>query len=423
MEAETVLAPDIISNLPLNVVECILMCLPLRDAVRTSILSQKWRYKWVSIPELVFDDTCVPNSSGSLAVIRNKFVNFVDRVLLLHRGPIQKFKLSVSYLQSIPDIDQWLLYLSWREVKELSIELEEKEWLKVPSCLFSCQHLTHLELFRCEVRPPPTFKGFSSLKSLSLQQSFFEGGVIENLLPSCPHLESFSLAYFDTLSLTIRAPNLKYLRLEGEFKDLCLENTPLLATVSIALYMTEEISEHLEQTTICNMINALGSVPLLERLVAESYFVKHLSVNKVPRRLPIKYERLKTLELYQVGFEDVNEISVAICLIVNSPNLEELLFSASSDSEACMGPDMDYWETQHPLDCSFKRLQNVNMTDISGVADELEFIKFLLAKSPVLKTMSIKPSIYVVDGGWEMLIEMLRFPRASVQAGIIYHQD
>lgn len=416
------LDPDIISNLPLNVLEHILMCLPIRDAVRTGILSSKWRYKWVSIPELVFDDSCVPTSS-SVTARKSKFVTFVDRVLLLHKGPIQKFKLSVSYFSSCPDIDQWILHLSWTDVKELSLELEDKEWFKVPSRLFFCQNLTHLELFRCEMHPPSNFKGFNNLRNLSLQQSYFENGVIESLLSNCPHLESFTLTYFDTLSLNISAPKLKYLRLEGEFYDLCLENTPLLTTMSIALYMTEEISDHLEQTSACNMIRALGNVPDLERLVAESYFIKYLSVKNVPSSLPMNYNSLKKLELYQVGFEDVNEISVAICLIVNSPNLEELLFSASSDNEACVGPDIDYWESQHPLDCSFRRLETVNMSDISGVPDELEFVKFLLAKSPVLKTLSIRPSIYVNEGGWDMLIELLRFPRASVQAGIIYVQD
>ncbi|KAF9623539.1 hypothetical protein IFM89_003329 [Coptis chinensis] len=424
METGSDRAPDIISNLPLNVIEGILMCLPLRDAVRTSILSRKWRYRWTTIPQLVFDDTCVPVTSSSLAVTKTKFVSFVDRALLLHRGPIQKFKLSISYLQSCPDIDQWILFLSWRNVKEISLELEEKEWYKVPSCLFSCQYLTHLELFRCEVHPPPTFKGFSNLKSLSFQQSYFENGVVESILSSCPILESFTLTYFDTLSMNICAPNLKYLRLEGEFKDICLENTPLLETICIALYMTEEIADHLEATTTCNLIKALGNVPALERLVAESYFVKYLSVKSVPSKLALKYEHLKKLELYQVGFEDVNEISVAICLLVCSPNLEELLFSASSDNEACIGPDMDYWDKQHPIDCSFKRLQIVNMTDMSGVPDEMEFTKFLLAKSPVLKTMSIKSSTYLtVEGAWDMLIELLGFPRASPQARIIYIQD
>ncbi|KAM3201468.1 hypothetical protein P3L10_033831 [Capsicum annuum] len=38
------LPPDMFTNLPDNVIDLILMFLPCKDAVRTSILSKKWRY-------------------------------------------------------------------------------------------------------------------------------------------------------------------------------------------------------------------------------------------------------------------------------------------------------------------------------------------------------------------------------------------
>lgn len=47
---------DRISNLPENATQKILECLPLRDAVRTSILSRHWRNKWTSIPQLLLDE-------------------------------------------------------------------------------------------------------------------------------------------------------------------------------------------------------------------------------------------------------------------------------------------------------------------------------------------------------------------------------
>ncbi|MCE2055106.1 hypothetical protein HAX54_041991 [Datura stramonium] len=48
---------DIISNLPGDVINVILMCLPLQDAVRTSVLSRKWRYNWAKLPKLTLDHT------------------------------------------------------------------------------------------------------------------------------------------------------------------------------------------------------------------------------------------------------------------------------------------------------------------------------------------------------------------------------
>jgi len=47
---------DTISNLPCNVLDGILGCLPWKDAVKTNILSKDWRYKWVTRQQLDFND-------------------------------------------------------------------------------------------------------------------------------------------------------------------------------------------------------------------------------------------------------------------------------------------------------------------------------------------------------------------------------
>ena len=61
------------------------------------------------------------------------------------------------------------------------------------------------------------------------------------------------------------------------------------------------------------------------------YFLcfKYLSIGKDPGVLPITYNHLKIIELYQVSFEDMKEILVVLRLITNSPNLKELQLSVS----------------------------------------------------------------------------------------------
>ncbi|GJS06286.1 F-box/FBD/LRR-repeat protein-like protein [Tanacetum coccineum] len=47
---------DRISNLPSIIIENILCLVPIKEAVRTSILSKDWRYTWTKIPKLVFTE-------------------------------------------------------------------------------------------------------------------------------------------------------------------------------------------------------------------------------------------------------------------------------------------------------------------------------------------------------------------------------
>ncbi|KAK9059994.1 hypothetical protein SSX86_020698 [Deinandra increscens subsp. villosa] len=423
MHTEIPPGEDYISDLPQSIIETILVKLPLIDAVRTSILSNKWRYKWATLTQLEFDDKCV-SCTDDRALAEVNLVNFVTRFLFLHDGPIHRFSLSTAYLQSSPDVDQWLLFLSRKDVKELVLELGEGEWFRAPSCLFACRKLVRLELVRCELDPPSLFKGFLNLKYLNLQQVLIAPEAVENLISCCPLLESLTLSYFDSLELTIRAPNLKYLILEGEFKDIYLENTPMLVAISVAMYITDDIVEHFGQSSSCNFDKFLGGVPSLERLIGHIYFTKYMSIGNTLAKTQITYQQLKVIELYQVSFEDMKEIMVVLRLILSAPNLRELQISGSSNSSTVTeAPDLDFWEKDCPSDCTFKRLKVVKMMDMSGVPHEMGFIQFLLGNSPVLEIMSISPSVYVTEGRVNMLIDLLRLKRASAEAEIIFVQD
>lgn len=419
-------APDLLSDLPLSIIEIILTLLPIRDAVRTSVLSSKWRYRWASIPELVFSDHCV-HFSNDKDTLEGRLINFITHALLLHHEPIHKFKIRSSVLQGCPDVDQWMLFLSRNDVRELTLELGAgDDWLRVPSCLFSCKYLTHLELSRFELDPPPTFKGFPWLKTLNLQQVFMAHEAIESLISSCPLLESLTLYYFDGWDLNIYAPNLKSLCLEGEFKKICLEKTPQLEVMVITLYMNpdEVQEEHFEQSFGCTYVKFLGGVPNLRRLSGHVYFTKYLSIGIDQWRPQVTYGHLRIIELQQVSFEDINEILVVIRLITNSPNLEELHISGSPNTvTAIEASDLDFWKTECPLDCTLKRLKTVMMTDLGGVPHEMEFIRFLLGNSPVLEKMSIAPGTYVTAGRVDMLVELARFRRASPLAEVLFIQE
>ncbi|KAM0001183.1 putative F-box domain, FBD domain, leucine-rich repeat domain superfamily [Helianthus debilis subsp. tardiflorus] len=421
MDTNLVSWEDYITDLPESIIQTILTKLPLRDAVRTSVLSSKWRYKWTTLTELRFDDDCCISDANHRALPEIGLAKFVNQFLLLHNGPITRFTLSSEYLERSPYVDQWLLFLSRKDVQVLSFGLAEGEWFKAPSCLFSCKKLIGLELVRCELDPPLHFKGFPNLKRLNLQQVSIDPDAVETLIASCTLLESLTLSYFEGAKLTIRAPNLKYLMLEGYLKDICLENTPMLVVVSIAMYMTKDMKEHLYQSSSCNFDKVLGGVPSIQRLTGHSYFTKYMSIGNTLGEIQPTYRQLRIIDLYQVGFDDMTEIMVILRLILSAPNLQTIQIEGSSWSTDPL--DLDFWDKECPRDATFAQLKVVKLTQISGLPHEMRFIEFLLGNSPVLEVMDVTKNVYETDEYEDMFMAILAFERASDDVEFIFAED
>lgn len=408
---------DKISNLPGHIIDKILSLLSIRDAVRMSVLSSKWRFKWVTLPYLVFDNQCVSISSQDQTLVKNKLVNIIDHVLLLHTGPIHKFRLSHRDFLGGSDIDRWILYLSRTPIREFILEIWKGQHYKLPSCLYNCQSLIHLELFNSLLKPPPTFKGFTSLKSLDLQHIIMAQDAFENLISSCPLLEKFTLMNFDGFThLNIHAPNLQFFDTGGVFYDVNFKNTFLLATVSIGLYVDITNDKNLADGNSRNLVKFFAHLPRIQRLEIQSYFLKYLAAGNVPGKLPAPCIDLTHLSI-RINFSSVEENLTALCLLRSSPNLQELEMLARPEEQTLLETSTTLWKKEH-WNYNFAHLRVVKLTGISGVGPQLDFINFLLAYSPVLEKMTVKPASG--DGAWELIKDLLRFRRASVRAEIIY---
>ncbi|XP_019257685.1 PREDICTED: F-box/LRR-repeat protein At4g14103-like [Nicotiana attenuata] len=156
---------DILSNLPGNLIDEILIRLPLQDAVRTSILSKKWRYNWCKLPELTLNEQAYRTSEKPI-LLATTFTNIVNHLLTLHSGPITKFTLNFDpYLIPCPTFDNLIYFLSRNGIQHLVLRLPWGiEPYKLPSSFFSCLQLRHLTLQNCLIELlPPAFKGFHSI--------------------------------------------------------------------------------------------------------------------------------------------------------------------------------------------------------------------------------------------------------------------
>jgi hypothetical protein len=227
---------DRISDLPDNVIDGILEHLDIQDQVRTSILSKKWRYKWISVPLLKFD--------------RHFFCSFrylddpgpvvaevITDVLMIHNGPIYKFTLSIPYVEiTMEHLNTWFQFLSGRDVKYLELRSSTGALNQMPDNVFSCKELTYFTFSGFILSIPPNFPGFKRLLNLHLECVTFESSALESLISGCPLLEELSIEYCNAFGhFDFTAPSLKvlYLDIDKDMKSICLKKAKNLIDLTL----------------------------------------------------------------------------------------------------------------------------------------------------------------------------------------------
>ncbi|CAN6685486.1 unnamed protein product [Malus baccata var. baccata] len=348
---------DRISNLPSDVIGQILSGLPIKEAVKTSVLSSKWRFNSAMIPHLVFD--CFSTSD------RTFIESIVDQVLVLHVGSILTFRLSHPDIVATSAIDRWIRHLSRNAIKELVLEILEGDTYKSPSCLFSYQYLVHLELNNCLLKPPSTFKGFGRLKVLCLDLVTVVQDVLDNLIVCCPLLERLTLTKCVGLNIfKIDAPSLKFFEYDGSFEHVSIMNTLNLAEVWINLVVDD--LTWTRPLSSSHLVNFLAHLLHIRRLTIQSEVLAYLADDDLPVKLPEPYMYLNFLSM-SISFHISKEVSAAPCLPRSTQKLE---------------------------------------------------IAILLNSSPVLEKMAVK--LASDDCSLDLLKNMIRFRRASAHCEIIY---
>ncbi|KAJ4707180.1 F-box protein [Melia azedarach] len=207
----------------------------------------------------------------------NRLVYAVHHVLLSHCGSIDTFKLSTREAAfTTCDFDSWTHFLSKNGIKELSLEYvcsAHEFKYELPSCLFSCQQLTHLHITNVLLEPPDTFHGFRNLVHLQLDTFVNKTEVLASLVCVCPVLERLVLKNFENLAhFSIQALKLNYLYLEGSLTlPIVLQNCPALAAISLGIELDN--FEFQVQESICHLVDDLSRLTNLECLNISSWFL------------------------------------------------------------------------------------------------------------------------------------------------------
>ncbi|WMV28080.1 hypothetical protein MTR67_021465 [Solanum verrucosum] len=371
---------DVLSNLPDSVIDDILMSLPLRDAVRTSILSKKWRYNWCRLPQLKLDQTLWETAEDLISPTIG-FTNILCHFLTLHTGPITKFILDIPDIETCPNIDHLIYFLSRNGIQHLVLKppFSSKPY-KLPSSFFTCSQLRHLFLRECLIRPPPVFKGFDRLISLELIEVKISSALLGSLISHCPLLEHLVLQH-DAITdhIEISAPKLRSFIFTGSIKFLHLKNAPLLSKVSYEPTEFRVKAEH----DVCKIFE---SIPALENLCWINDCVQDVRVGPaevIPTRLPYALHCLKRLYISGITLGEFFDVSFALCLIRSSPNLEEIEIEmyVVSDEDYFVHVPREAVDEIHASfsDMTFNHLRTIKLSNVAGAGAEMQLIKVLLA--------------------------------------------
>ncbi|XP_057861283.2 F-box/LRR-repeat protein At3g26922 isoform X2 [Cryptomeria japonica] len=217
---------DRLSDLPDNLLCCnILSLLPLKDAIRSSVLSTRWRHLWKHIPCLHFSRDFF-ESANHPDRVRSECLGYlkhtVDDILLRHSAELESFRIYFGHPLSrvnLENIAEWIDCAAVKGVKHLGLIIDFTTMeIHIPPSLFDCHSLADLELGGFTFSEIPTdFGGFLSLKTCSFSNIYnLTDDKLQQLIALCPNLQKLVLeACFQLENLRIRAPDLDSLKLRG----------------------------------------------------------------------------------------------------------------------------------------------------------------------------------------------------------------
>lgn len=193
---------DRISNLPDAILSHILSFLGTNEAVRTSVLSTKWRYRFSLLSNLDFE---LYDSGRKKSKCRG-FESFVDRVLFLHNTSIEKFCLKCwDNRVDSSRVCGWLSAAVWHKVQHLDLTISGGKFTTLPGVLFTSRTLVTLKIYIVGfVLSIPNHAHFPNLRTLHLKSIIIsDDDAIKRLFSGCISLEEMDLegCNFDNISI------------------------------------------------------------------------------------------------------------------------------------------------------------------------------------------------------------------------------
>ncbi|KAK2976639.1 hypothetical protein RJ640_024173 [Escallonia rubra] len=437
---------DRISSLPDAILCHTLSLLPAVYAVRTSVLSTRWRYLWALLPNLpcvmpCFNCNCSHNCSCISQV--NHSIQFMNRMLTLRSGmPIRNFCLRCSQNCDYDRVCDLLRTVMTFNVQELDLCFPGAQArVKLPWDLFMiCETLVELKLSGNFDLNVPDEVYFPCLKTLKLRWLLYsDDNFIEKLMFGCPVLEELSIercvaseiyrpkkiifalpslkrltlvfgldidADTSTYEVVIDAPKLEYLCLyDCMLADYYVNNVSSLIEANVHLDSISRSNQHIRRNYGSGF---LGNISALRCLSLSGHtLMAFVHADNFPT-----FPNLVRLTL---GVPKRGGWKLLPSLLESTPNLEVLVFEDGLLPLNWGGNghfEFDWSESERVPDCLIWMLKTIKINGLSGgLTEELKLIKYFLENAEVLETMTIRCAYGM--GVEQKIQELLKFCNAS----------
>ncbi|KAL1808647.1 hypothetical protein ACET3Z_025637 [Daucus carota] len=412
---------DRLSNLPVALKQTILDLVPVRDAVRTCILSKAWRETWTMRSCLVL------NKLFYLQVIRNKneeaeqlsaFSSALDKIFAVQTGPIVETEIYIPPKLESHHIHHWIQHLTEKDVEVFRLDNAENDACLVPSVFFDFAKLKVLEIDKWILSPPPESRCFSNLVSVDLIRVSISapvsfGAQLQDLeLRICNGIKHLVFTNINNLKrlYMVHSPEIDWRWLE---KANGLEQLTLVLTPA-DFHKSKSVS----------LIRLLSNSPGLSVLFIHGSLLEILGGPHTMKTHATRMVNLKILNLCSVSFK-LFRIANGLSLIRCLPNLQILLvkldFNVTS-SNHIISIIESHLESQSRKDAVLDNLTTVQISGLVGLRAELLFSKILLASSPSLEDMFLSFRTDVSDPNEILRIkqEFSQLSRKSQKAELLW---
>ncbi|KAG7578513.1 F-box domain [Arabidopsis thaliana x Arabidopsis arenosa] len=428
------LKEDRISQLPDPLLTQILNHLTTEEAVRSSVLSTRWRTLWLWVPNLEFSFSKFP-SFNAFVSFGNWFFDS-DRVSCIDslKLSIDRNDASYSYLTS------WIDALVKRKIQHLYVYRTRGAYPhEMPLSLYSCESLVSLRLYRLTL-VDAEFVSLPCLKILRLKDIVFTNeATFERLVSSCPVLEYLKVDVVsnDANVYRVHSRSLKRFRLQrrsSRWFDYSGSGLVIDAPLLCFLRIDDDVSESytlsdlesnakLDVSLLCGMWEAKSRT--MRSFLTWISRVRDMTICVKTFQLIDRYSKFAPLpqfgymsSLYLTLIEP--DIKQFLIFLGSCPNLKSLiLVMRQIDFSKRLCPKvMKRVNISSVPECLLSSLEFVEFkTPICGLAPEMKLVWYFVENSATLKKLTLRLKSHSTKD--DFVKEHLKIPRGSTECEIV----